>query len=445
MHKPTLTASQQQCALEIREFLRDQDPQKLVVLKGLRGQGKSSIARQAAELLEWKHHEFASHSIKYETFGDAVAAEGPHLLAMEEGFQKEDLTEGIASARGRVSGVIVLARPFHSDAGEAATESGATILSKQAPGLQDDEIIQFARTLRPNLTDQELDVLREYSLGVPLLIQQIINSMERVTADEAAVICAQYLLKMDFSSNRLPREDIFEILNECVGGHVQRKIPDALRTSELFVAERSPLRDVNLSKVPHGFPRCPDTLGRYQRWVETAKEDRDTHFSLFVPRLTQKEFEALAEEYKLDHNHCFGYKGRVYMLAGSTRKTNVLMHEMSRAELTAGEKLPLAARDLHRYLKSNNAGECPAAENPWHSHDDRYVIELNDPNNFPFYVYSVDHAICHQLGIGLAIESDLQHRKLAYQVGLGGRTYDSYDPVKNTYSPFVREPLLKDQ
>ena len=434
-----LTPAQEECAKQMSGFLSNRDVEHISVLHGLRGQGKSTIARRASDIAQWKYQELPAYMVKHQEL------EREQLLAIEEGFDQKDVQEALALARGKVNGIILLARPFRSNADKIVNQV-PEVLSQTAPPLTDAEVESFARTLRSDLTNVEISVLKKYGLGIPLLIQQIVSSVERVTEDEATVICAQYLLQLDVNTTNYPRKHVYEVLNDDVRLKTGRDIPEKMKASELFVADRSPLRELNLGRIPHGFPRCPETLPRYQRWLETAQEDRDTNFSLFIPRLTRKEYEDLEQEYALDENHCFYFKGRVKTLAYALRKTNILLHRRgSKPLLTRGEKIPMAAFDLHQYLASNGVGSCPDGIDRYHHYDHPFNVVIDDAENFPFFVYSVDHGISHQLGIGLAIESDLQHRKLAYQVGLGGRTYDSYDPVKNTYSPFVREPLLKDQ
>lgn len=428
-----LTAAQASAVEDARKFFADAGSNGLLFLEGLRGQGKTTIAREVAQVLGYEHHEIHPNATEGETFTERFAPGGQHLAVFEESYSTDEFRRALQRTRDLAQGLVVLSAPVMSQSSEMASwaqETGFQTHSITAPVLSRVEIAAIAHELRPATSDDEIDRVLEYSLGLPLLVTTMLQPHQSLDEQQLRIMLAQHLLQQESSVRSYPRAEIFDLLDEAAIRHTSLGLPTSLQNDSLLVERNSPLSTTHLGRIPHGIPRCPETTSRYQQWMNNHGSDRNIHLTIFVPELTQEQHTKLLADLGIEDWGDIAWDGRISNAAvGSMiRKFHVLLGKGNYRSITGREHIQCASDFLHAYLSNNSVGT--STKEPW---DEQPAITIPGENS-PLFIYCLGHEVTYQVPVGLAIESELQFQGLPYQVNLGGSQFEQYSPDANSFS-----------
>lgn len=431
---PQLTAQQVGAAEEARTFLADAGSNALLFLEGLRGQGKTTIACEAARILGYERHEIHPEVTESETFAERFAPDGQHVAVFEENYSTASFRSALERTRGLVQGLVVLSAPVTSQSSQMtswAQGAGFQTHSITAPVLSKAEVAETASRLRADISEDEIERVLEYSLGLPLLVFAMLQPHQSLDEQQLRIMLAQHLLQQEPSVRSYPRPKVFDLLNKAARRSTARDLPDSLRSESLLVEQNTPLSTAHLGRIPHGIPRCTETVGRYQQWMNNHSSDRNIHFTVFVPELTKEHHERLLGDLGIHSCGDLSYEGRIRNAsAGSIiRKFHVLLGEREYRLITGTGHIEIGSDFLHSYLSNNNAG---SSFMKWSDAHPKITIP---EENFPMFIYCLGHEVTYQVPVGLAIESELQFQGLPYQVNLGGSQFEQYSPETNSLTP----------
>lgn len=430
MNDIRLTQAQEDFSHEAAGFFTESDADRLLFINGLRGQGKSTLAESIALNSDRDHHLLLPYETEGDSFADRFAGDRQHIAVFEEDYDSAEFRQAILETRSHVSGIIVLNTPIYSASDKHqiwAGEQGFTTKSMTAPPLSREDIAVMIGEKRPEFIEH-IDLIHGYSLGLPTMVRWI-TEQESIDETRLRIMLAQHLIHQEAAIKAHSADIRFDTLSEAARKVDLPDVPESLRDEPALSKAGSPLVHANLAAVPHGFPRCQETIGRYQHWMNNHRSDGNIHFTVFAPDVSAKEYAELIETLGLDDYTGVTHNGRIRNVhTGSPiRKIHYLNIDEYFTQITRGQHVNIGARFLARYLEQNEMG---TAAVEWQS--DNPTIDLKDGAH-PLFVYNLGHEVTYQVPVGLAVESELQHRGHRYQINLGGSHFEEYDPQANAY------------
>lgn len=283
--------------------------------------------------------------------------------------------------------------------------------------MEQTEIEEWIEKRRPETTSAERDLLHRYSLGVPLLLERMMQNAP-ATPEIAKMALATYISGIAkshhlFGGNTADfRQNVIAFFAEHL-----RKPPQDLPWEIVHQSLRKnndPLEVIHKSRADHTLPLCAGTVDRYREWTEIPDE---TFVNIFIPSTQGKTREMMDDLGLNEHDIVDNYEGRLKAFNATGRKVAFFRTATTPYEqpiIRGCEGRGLNARFLNMFLRANNIGSC----NPYafDSFGDRSGEVVLAPGADPFLLTSYDHEGLHRnpLCIGLGTETYLQHKGLVY-------------------------------
>jgi len=190
-----LSQSQKSIVDQAVEFVLEGNG-KPIVIESMSGLGKTTVAQAIAELTQREIREIADlRSHLPEEFGENT------LLVIDLGA--EELIEVIEEIRDLIqeTQAIILSNTGRRPAGSENAEIVQVLWDNdiedfehlEIKAMSDQETEELARTLKPEITEEEIALVKKYSLGIPLLVEGLTKKEDSLTEEESKFILKGYL------------------------------------------------------------------------------------------------------------------------------------------------------------------------------------------------------------------------------------------------------------
>lgn len=296
---------------------------------------------------------------------------------------------------------------------KTASQNELPLIVFTLPGMDGKEARDYLSTFTSNgeriLTP---DQIVEYSLGVPLLMQQIATL--GITEAMAARIAAKYLqlcLVQAWKPEVLqearekyiriaPNEKIINVLHELAGLGNDQIYNDLymVMTKREEIARRAGVVEESPIFV------APESEGIYDAMLQKNRDSDIARIEIFIPGLGEADFDRIQQALGHQYGGYYEEGERVKMFLASFRKVNMWFRKGKQGQPTIykeNERSLVAGAEQHeRVLKTG--------KNPF--------PKLVGDNNF--FIHSHDHGglITNPARIGWLMESLLQQRGIPYVV-----------------------------
>ncbi|OGJ57677.1 hypothetical protein A2881_04200 [Candidatus Peribacteria bacterium RIFCSPHIGHO2_01_FULL_55_13] len=417
-----LFPSQQETADAVSASFAEK-PDSVVMLRGPSGLGKSTVVSAVAEREERSLTEVSAWRDLSE-YSNAIGV-------AEENRWSGSLVESITRVRDSAWRVMATTPPG-STLTEDLGNANIPVTEITLRPLEESEIDDWIDARRPKTTDEERGLLHRYSLGVPLLLERILETAP-VTHETAKTALSAYIRGLSQAHHIFADTPVAfqQVMSEFLGTHL-RKPPDDLSWEKLQAdlwKDVDPLSAIHEASVDHALPLCPDTVERYREWLT---QNDGTFVSIYLPK-TEGRTQEIMEELGLDDRDIVDpFGGRLKNYKGTGRKVSFFRTAASpyqtKPVIRGFEGISLNAQMLNRFLRSQGTGSCNPYE--FDSCGKSGEISLAEGAD-PFLLVSYDHEGMHRnpLRIGLGTETYLQHKAIPYQVRYGNGGIWHYDPA----------------
>ena len=276
----------------------DEDPKKVILLQGMSGFGKTTIASEIARRRNQKLFQIHPH-ISPRDLNPAQLTPG-HLgfFDHETGYHRFYGVK-IASLMRRIRqsvGILFLeniGRQKDYDEGKTSSEH-EEILSQNGIDFEvihlgvmtDEEVEEYTRNNRPAVTPAEMKIILDSSLGIPLLVRNLVEHRVEITSAIGRFLLSQYILY--YFSYRRDTHSISATIEKNTGRHLEAEF-----MTEIFNKRFSPyggnleawFLGTPLHELEHSLPLCPETLQLYEKLSQNGGDLR-----IFIPFLSDQDF-----------------------------------------------------------------------------------------------------------------------------------------------------------
>ncbi len=395
---------QQRAAQQLEEYFAQN---KVGILAGVSGLGKSTVATKVAELLGLTLHQAVVPSFSH----DPIHIDAPpNSLVVIESDRSRGLWQILKKAREELEKVLVLSNRTQSDEYKETPE-----LVVRLEPLNPGQIAAFATSIDAEITPAEILLLQKYSMGVPRLLEQMMKHRP-IQEHQAVPLLKAYILEL-IDTHRLGGKGVIE---EFLFQELSVTLPAELEVDALSEGnfrnewKRYFYRLAKLNE-PYAMPRCPETFGHYEDWFERLQHGNAFHnaTAVFAPD-TGGKLQKLGEILGTPASN-FG-EGRLSRC--ETHKT-WWFHS---GEAFGGEGKEYAQEHLDSWLKLA-------------------AMDVHSASTTPlFFLTSCDHFDRFRQPFYAAYNAELvlQGLEIGYYISHSGKGY-YYDPGKNQYRAITQE------
>lgn len=409
MQFPSQEASQAQ-------LLESAQNNPLTLLEGLSGAGKSLIAEQVASTTQSE--------------------------VIEAGEIRSRLDDMRDEQKRAMMKLIILAHP--DSLARFTGGEDLALNTVQVKGLTEGEVMYWLGTIEPALNSEEIELIMKYSLGIPLLIE---NMCKRRPLDDsrAFVLCSQYANSI-IESSTLTGNDFIEKLQGIVARFTHFKIPDdviANLSTEgmLSTPEKSPislLRSCLRREKALPEPATLQIFELYTQWMEDRPEE--LKFDMFLQHCPDAE-KVLAEIGYCQYPEWNGTLLDVFSRADA-RKGATFYPRFGGSMIA---QMDLLGESCERFLLNNllTLARASGAQAKHHATkpewSDRYVHSIETPEYpSPLYIHKHDHYQHDVVPVAYVLECYFQSKQMPYVVSYDRKLF-RYDPKKKMYEPLTVE------
>jgi hypothetical protein len=422
-----LYPSQQHTADELSAKLSS-SPDTAILLKGLPGQGKSTIVNEVSS------KRGVIESPLY--MAEHAEAEDLPLFIVSEGRDDREIIQAMTDYRSKIASVILIER-LNGTRAVDLTSKGIQVAELSLTPLLGEEIDNMINSMHPECRDEERALIQKYSLGIPLLVEKMIQSRP-VDKRVAELILTGYISSI--SLRDLPSSHEYlswkKLVDDFFQEHFQVQIPSGVLSEDMYKSMwevGNPSVCIAKSNAEHSVPIAPETVPLYEDWLTLQRNDKfaPNWVSVFVPDTGDTIDDLLHELDINDHHHCSN--NRMKEFGASGRKVSFYYHknaefEWDRGGIDGGEGQGMCAELLDLYLQHGELGTCQYRDQS-HLGDSKASVEIAEGNH-PFMILSYDHEGLYRnpVAVGLCTETYLQGKGIPYHVRYGKGDIHQYNP-----------------
>ncbi|MFA6446574.1 MAG: hypothetical protein WCW14_05000 [Candidatus Paceibacterota bacterium] len=298
------------------------------------------------------------------------------------------------------------------------------IIEVTLPAMNREEITKYIKDMKsPNNGNLTSDQLIEFSMGIPILVQQLLSpGMDEETASlisagylrEKAVVYGTGINSLDDVCSKYlqirPSNKILESFGKLVGSH-------NLFQQKLFYIYQKMLEHTS-GGIMEESPKfvCPESNDIYQK-IFSSRKDVDAWIDIFVPNLNDQDLQRLNQAVGMDYPGSYGtytsseQTSRMSIFGAGYRKVNI-WQKLGTGEVISDESDPYWSGSVAMYAKN---------------YIERFQKETDilklDNNLSSFLIHSHEHSgmIGNPMLVGWLMESMLQQKGIPYFVN--NRTY----------------------